>query len=100
MKVDGSESLVVRTCVHELLGQGFLLCVDRGGDDWEVNRSADPDAVLGALLVNSEERIIAVRDGEMVGWILFIYGNGADRLIGDLTVSLEPILPKTLALAR
>jgi hypothetical protein len=34
------------------------------------------------------------------GWIHFVYGNDGYDVICDMTVSLEPYLPDTLAIAE
>jgi hypothetical protein len=94
------EAAIVRNAVHELLDHGFTLSVDTGGDDYEIDRSVDPDAVIAELMNTDEDRLLA-RAGESIkGWVHFVYGNDGHDVICDMTVSLEPYLPETVALAE
>jgi len=94
------ERAIVRNAVFELLDHGFSLSVDNGGDDYEIDRSRDGDAVLAELMNTDEDRLLA-RDGDALrGWVFFVYGNDGYDVICDMTVSLEPYLPETLALAE
>lgn len=94
------EAAIVRNAVHELLDHGFTLSVDTGGEDYEIDRSVDPDAVIAELMNTDEDRLLA-RAGESIkGWVHFVYGNDGHDVICDMTVSLEPYLPETLALAE
>ena len=43
------EAAIVRNAVHELLDHGFTLSVDTGGEDYEIDRSVDAEAVIAAL---------------------------------------------------
>lgn len=94
------EAAIVRNAVHELLDHGFTLSVDTGGEDYEIDRSVDPDAVIAELMNTDEDRLLA-RAGESIkGWVHFVYGNDGHDVICDMTVSLEPYLPETVALAE
>ena len=94
------EAAIVRNAVHELLDHGFTLSVDTGGEDYEIDRSVDPDAVIAELMNTDEDRLLA-RAGESIkGWVHFVYGNDGHDVICDMTVSLEPYLPETNALAE
>lgn len=94
------EAAIVRNAVHELLDHGFTLSVDTGGEDYEIDRSVDPDAVIAELMNTDEDRLLA-RAGESIkGWVHFVYGNDGYDVICDMTVSLEPYLPETVALAE
>lgn len=100
MKPREMEAAIVRNAVHELLDHGFTLSVDNGGDDYEIDRSIDPDAVIAELGHTDEDRLMA-RTGDVIkGWVHFIYGNDGYDVICDMTVSLEPYLPDTLAIAE
>ena len=94
------EAAIVRNAVHELLDHGFTLSVDNGGDDYEIDRSVDAEAVIAELMNTDEDRLMA-RTGHVIkGWVHFVYGNGGYDVICDMTVSLEPYLPDTLAIAE
>ena len=94
------EAAIVRNAVHELLDHGFTLSVDTGGEDYEIDRSVDPDAVIAELMNTDEDRLLA-RAGESIkGWVHFVYGNEGYDVICDMTVSLEPYLPDTVAVAE
>jgi hypothetical protein len=94
------EAAIVRNAVYELLDHGFLLCVDNGGDEYEISRSSDGEAVLAEMMATDEERLIAIRADKMFGWVYFVYGNDGHDVICDMTVSLEPYLSETTALAE
>ena len=94
------EAAIVRNAVFELLDHGFLLCVDNGGDDYEIDRGDSGDAVLAELMHTDEERLIAIRADQIFGWVHFVYGNDGYDVICDHTVSLEPYLPETMALVE
>ena len=94
------EDLIVRNAVHELLYQGFTLSVDYGGDDFEFDWSRDAEAVIAELMNTDEDRLLARAGDTIKGWIHFVYGNDGYDVICDMTVSLEPYLPDTLALAE
>lgn len=94
------EERIVHNAVHELLDHGFTLSVDNGGDDYEIDRSVDAEAVIAELMNTDEDRLLA-RAGESIkGWVHFVYGNDGHDVICDMTVSLEPYLPETTALAE
>jgi len=94
------EAVIVRNAVHELLDHGFTLSVDNGGDDYEIDRSVDAEAVIAELGHTDEDRLMA-RTGDVIkGWVHFVYGNDGYDVICDMTVSLEPYLPDTLAIAE
>jgi hypothetical protein len=94
------EAAIVRNAVYELLDHGFLLCVDNGGDDYEINRSDDGEAVLAELMNTDDDRLIAIRADKIFGWVHFVYGNDGYDVICDMTISLEPYLLETEALAK
>lgn len=94
------EAAIVRNAVHELLDHGFTLSVDNGGDDYEIDRSTDAEAIIAELGHTDEDRLLA-RTGDVIkGWVHFVYGNDGYDVICDMTVSLEPYLPDTLAIAE
>jgi hypothetical protein len=94
------EERIVRNAVHELLDHGFTLSVDNGGDDYEIDRSVDAEAVIAELMNTDEDRLLA-RTGDVIkGWVHFVYGNAGHDVICDMTVSLEPYLPDTVAVAE
>lgn len=94
------EERIVRNAVHELLDHGFTLSVDSGGDDYEIDRSVDAEAVISELMNTDEDRLLARTGDNIKGWVHFVYGNDGYDVICDMTVSLEPYLPETVALAE
>ena len=94
------EAAIVRNAVHELLDHGFTLSVDTGGEDYEIDRSVDAEAVIAELMNTDEDRLLARTGDKIKGWVHFVYGNDGYDVICDMTVSLEPYLPDTLALAE
>jgi hypothetical protein len=94
------EQDIVRNAIHELLDHGFTLSVDNGGDDYEINRSRDAVAIFNEMMNTDEDRLLARENDIIKGWVHFIYGNDGYDVICDMTVSLEPYLPDTVALAE
>ena len=94
------EAAIVRNAVHELLDHGFTLSVDNGGDDYEIDRSIDAEAIIAQLMNTDEDRLLARTNDIIKGWVHFVYGNDGHDVICDMTVSLEPYLPDTLAIAE
>ena len=94
------EQDIVRNAIHELLDHGFTLSVDNGGDDYEINRSRDAVAIFNEMMNTDEDRLLARENDIIMGWVHFIYGNDGYDVICDMTVSLEPYLPDTVALAE
>ena len=94
------EERIVRNAVHELLDHGFTLSVDNGGDDYEIDRSVDAEAVIAELMNTDEDRLLARTGDKIKGWVHFVYGNDGYDVICDMTVSLEPYLPDTAALSE
>lgn len=95
------ERQIVRTAVVELLDHGFSLSVDNGGDDYEIDRSRDAEAVLAEMMNTDADRLMAIgASGQVMGWVFFVYGNDGYDVICDYTVSLDPYLLETMALAE
>lgn len=91
------EQAIIRNAVYELTDHGLAMSVDRGGDEYEVIRSRDPDALLAALDGADDVRLVAAG---LMGWVHFLRGGKGWDVVCDMTVSLEPYLPETLALAE
>lgn len=78
------ETNIVRQVVHDALAASYLLSVDNGGDDYEITKSKDAEAVLAELQNTSTDTlIIHDQDGKKIGWIDFVYGNEGWCVIGD-----------------
>ena len=97
---NNQRKMIVASCVHELLEHGFLLTVDHGGDDWEISRSSDANAVLSKLMVKIDERLIVMKDDNIFGWVHFLHDDNARCVICDMTVSVAPYICKTTALTK
>jgi hypothetical protein len=93
-----SERQIVVSLVNELLGHGCRLSVHTGGE-WMVKRSRDAQSVLEALASTDRDLLLARgANGERIGAVLLIYGNGPD-VIHDYDMDIEPFIVKTQALA-
>lgn len=92
------EEYIVASCIRELLAGGYVLSVDNGGDDYEIHRSDDFDAVMAEMMNTCEDFLVVYeRDGRLpIGRILFVYGNDGYDVISDLNVSIEPLIANTL----
>ena len=81
------EQKIVRRVAKDLLAAGFQISVSDGEEE-VVTKSSDFDAILAACF-STDQDIFFMKSGEMVTFVQFIYGNGAD-VISDYGVSLEP----------
>lgn len=104
MTRDEMEDRIIRTAVHELIDDhGLRLSVDLAGDDYELDRSNDPDAVMAAMAGAREMILIPIKANHPVGWLHFVRGHEGDvghEVMWDMTVGLEPYLQETRALIQ
>lgn len=98
------EDRIIRTAVHELIDDhGLRLSVDLAGDDYELDRSNDPEAVLAAMVGAPETVLVAIKANHPMGWLHFVRGHEGDighEVMWDMTVGLEPYLQETRALIQ
>lgn len=96
------EEQIVRSAVRELLDQGYRLSVDNGGEDYEIEHSADYDAVMAEMMATDDEYLVVSDSatGRIMGHVYFVYGNDGHDVIADYSVSVAPLLPETEKLAK
>ena len=86
------EREIATSVVKTLLKAGFALSVDNGdnnGDEFEIANSRSKKTVLEKMFQTDEERVYAIKDGKLFGWVYFVYGNDGWDVISDYTVNLE-----------
>lgn len=96
------EDRILRTAVLELVDDhGLMVSVDLAGDDYALDRCADPEAALAVMSGASEIILVAIKADRAFGWAHFVRGSEGDighEVLWDLTESLVPYLQETRAL--
>ena len=92
------ELRILLSSVRELLGQGFELAINNGGDQDECEPTTKLATLKDALYNADEDYVLVHKDGKCIGWLRFIYGNSGWDVLSDYTTNLEALLPKTMAL--
>jgi hypothetical protein len=86
-----TEHAIVSKLVHEILARGYVVSV-HDGEEFAIKRSADYAAIMAAIGVSDETRLILREHvGIEVGWIQLIHGNDND-VISDYTINLASIV--------
>lgn len=86
------ERKIATAAVNSLLVAGFAISVDNGdndGQEYQLASSTDEPAILGAMFLCDEDRLIVEKDGIPLGWAYFVYGNDGWDVLSDYTVNLE-----------
>ncbi len=100
------ERRIARRAIKELIEAGFWVAVNDGEETHPY--SQDAAVILGQMFSVDDEMLFVANsrifdDGLRVfdhfGWVRFVYGNDGWDVINDYSVSLEPHLTKTTALA-
>lgn len=94
MTTQEKRQAVIRTAVHEMIDHGFSLSVDRGGDDYELDRTRDADQALAAM-GSGNARLVVIDGRYPAGWICF---DASTYHMTDYTIGLEPYTQETRAL--
>jgi len=77
-----TERQIARFVVLEAIEAGYTVSVNDGGE-WVVKRSTDKVEIMSALYSTSDDMLrFRNAEGESVGWVWLIWGNGED-LISD-----------------
>jgi len=91
------ECQIVGRLVTDLLGAGYAFTIWNGGDEAELDRSTDAEAIFAALAASDQDEIILYKGGHG-GWIRLVWGNDCS-VISDYTTNLDPLLAAANALA-
>ena len=97
------EEAIVRLFVRSVLAAGYLLTVNNGGDDDEIEASTDEAAIINVMREASEDTVYLHRPGQTkqhFGWVMFVYGNDGYDVICDYTTNLEGLLRPCTDLAN
>lgn len=94
------EAKIVGRLVTDLLAAGLTISVWNGGDEAEIEDSADAETIFAELAASDEDEL-TLRDsgGAYAGWIRLVWGND-DCVISDYTTRLEAIMAPANALAE
>lgn len=87
-----AENIIVHRSLLELQRAGFTTHLSDNGKAKSID-------LLLRQLPDSEEAVVYVKkSGEFFGWVLFVYGNGAD-ILADYTINLESALGNVQSVA-
>lgn len=94
------EKRIVSKLVRDLLAAGYCLTIWNGGDEAEIERSADETAIFAALAASDQDEIEAYHPSSKhrAGWVRLVWGNDTD-VISDYTTNFEAVLAGANALA-
>lgn len=84
------ETRIVNATVRLALANGYTVSVF-DGEEYTVKRSSSFREITKAMGTTDEDRIVIRHNGEHIGSITFVYGNGAD-VLADCSTSLEAFL--------
>jgi len=91
--VEEIETEIVQAVIRQILGAGFQLSVNNGGDSDEITLSTNFDNVFSHMFAADEDYLKVFKmDGSYKGMVYFIYGEYGWDVINDYSVSLEPYL--------
>jgi hypothetical protein len=95
------ERRIARALVTDAIAAGYGIRVpdtNENTPDGAVTLT-DVDAVLGEMFHADDDRVYMIKDGNTVGWVLFVYGNDGWDVICDYTTNLEPIMGTAKAMS-
>lgn len=96
------ERMIIRRALLDLLHAGFLLNVDNGGDDYELDEpSRSIKEILSVMFASDADLVVVHHPGERnyFGWVHFIHGNGCD-VLSDHSSSIREWMFDALDLAE
>lgn len=100
------ETMIAKQCIADLIAAGLYVTV-YNGDDYDLVRSQDPDAIYKAMAATDEDYLMVsgsrkgkVCDRSDKGWVRFIYGNSGPDVINNYTTCLEKTIATTNKLAE
>jgi hypothetical protein len=95
------ENIIMRQAIKDLLAAGYEITVSLEGEEPEIKRSRDAEAIFKAMCAGDEDWLTVFNPGAKwaFGWVRFIYGNDGWDVLADYTTNLEEVLRTTNALA-
>lgn len=83
------ELAIVRKLVNTILLDGYTISVDGGGEDFDLSRSTDVEAIMDATFAVDEATLFMhTLPKTPIGWVSLVHGNGVD-IISDWTTNLD-----------
>lgn len=73
------ERKIAHKIVDDALTAGFSISV-YDGEETTVKQARDRAVILDAMATTGSDRLVMYREGRHCGWVLLIWGNGADLL--------------------
>lgn len=103
-KVVSIEQAIATAIVEDVLSLGYVITVDNGGDDFEIERASDKEGVLENMFASDWDRLFIYRPAKIhqVGWVMLVYGNDGWDVISDYLCSsaMNLILKRAQELAK
>ena len=86
------EKEIVTAVIAALLKAGYAISVNNG-EEMVLLNSKKKSTILAAMFTTDQDTLNANdKDGSIVGWVDFIYGNGGYDVIHDYTTNLESLI--------
>lgn len=82
------EKEAARLVIEGALQQGCTVSVWNGGEDAEISKSGDLDAIVKELMASDSDELVFHREGKKVGWVHLVYGNSGHDVISDYTCNV------------
>lgn len=79
------EQQIAGQLLRDALAAGYAISV-HDGEEIAIRRSRDAAAIKEAMATTDEDVLVLFRDGQRIGSIWLVYGNGSD-LIADHTAT-------------
>ena len=97
------ERAIATQLLTSVLRFGYTVTVNNGGDDNELEYSADLPVILAAMFAAGEDELYfyaagATSSDGYAGWAHLVYGNSGWDVLCDYSTALEPLLKDTNAL--
>jgi len=89
--VQEMEQTIARAFVKSALALGYVININNGGDDDEIELSSNEEQILEAMFATDDEYLHLTKEGsdKRTRWCRFVYGNDGYDVICDYTTNLE-----------
>lgn len=100
MEIEAEKEIAARI-ICDAIAAGYSISVFNGGDDPEIARSRDPEAITKAMRASIDDALVFYNHKDRLGMVLLVYGNSGHDVISDYTDKpvIEALLKGANALA-
>lgn len=94
------ETNIVRAFLEAVIGAGYSVSLDNGGDDYEFKNSKDIPFIMSEMFATSEETLYLSHPSCPTRFASFCYAVDGYDCLTDYTALLEPLLDKVNLLCK